>query len=182
MTGWWIGFDTGPAWLLEAMEKLQGQQTSGACTIAQHAAPAALTGPQDFVRNTRAVFERRRNIVVARLNGIQGLHCAQPAGAFHAFASCEKLIGRRSAGGRLLASDEDVALALLDEPGVGVMQGSAFGLGPYLRIAFALDEALLDAACSAIETSSGSAKRQAASSARSIALDGCLTTAIGGCS
>jgi aspartate aminotransferase len=151
MTGWRIGFATGPAWLLEAMEKLQGQQTSGACSISQHAALAALTGPQDFVRDTRAVFERRRDAVATRLNGIRGLHCAKPAGAFYAFASCDGLIGRRSAAGRLLASDEDVALALLDETGVAVMPGSAFGLGPYLRIAYALDDASLDRACTEMQ-------------------------------
>jgi aspartate aminotransferase len=151
MTGWRIGFATGPAWLLHAMEKLQGQQTSGACSISQHAALAALTGPQDFVRDTRAVFERRRDAVATRLNRIRGLRCETPAGAFYAFASCEGLIGRRSAEGRRLASDEDVALALLDEAGVAVMPGSAFGLGPYLRIAYALDEASLDRACTAIQ-------------------------------
>jgi aspartate aminotransferase len=151
MTGWRIGFATGPAWLLGAMEKLQGQQTSGACTISQHAALAALTGPQDFVRDTRAVFERRRNALATRMNRIRGLRCGVPAGAFYAFASCQGLIGRRSAAGRLLASDEDVALALLDETGVAVMPGSAFGLGPYLRIAYALDEASLDQACAAIQ-------------------------------
>jgi len=151
MTGWRIGFATGPAWLLQAMEKLQGQQTSGACSISQHAALAALTGPQDFVRDTRAVFERRRDAVVTRLNRIRGLRCAKPAGAFYAFASCEGLVGRRSTAGRLLTSDEDVALALLDENGVAVMPGSAFGLGPYLRIAYALDEASLDKACTAIQ-------------------------------
>ncbi len=151
MTGWRIGFATGPAWLLEAMEKLQGQQTSGACSISQHAALAALTGPQDFVRDTRSVFERRRDAVASRLNRIPGLRCAKPAGAFYAFASCEGLIGRRSAAGRLLSSDEDVALALLDEAGVAVMPGSAFGLGPYLRIAYALDEASLDKACTGIQ-------------------------------
>jgi len=151
MTGWRIGFATGPAWLLQAMEKLQGQQTSGACSISQHAALAALTGPQDFVRDTRAVFERRRDAVATRLNRIGGLRCSTPAGAFYAFASCEGLIGRRSAAGRLLTSDEDVALALLDETGVAVMPGSAFGLGPYLRIAYALDEASLDKACTAIQ-------------------------------
>lgn len=151
MTGWRIGFATGPQWLLEAMEKLQGQQTSGACTISQHAALAALTGPQDFVRNTRDVFERRRDAVVQGLSNAFGLRCARPAGAFYAFASCEGLIGRTSAGGRLLATDEDVALALLDEAQVAVMQGSAFGLGPYLRIAYALDDASLAQACGAIQ-------------------------------
>lgn len=151
MTGWRIGYATGPGWLLEAMEKLQGQQTSGACSISQHAALVALTGPQDFVRETRRVFERRRDAVVRRLDATFGLRCASPAGAFYAFASCEGLIGRTSAGGLLLQSDEDVALALLNEAGVAVMQGSAFGLGPYLRIAYALDDASLAKACQTID-------------------------------
>jgi aspartate aminotransferase len=150
MTGWRIGFGTGPRWLLESMEKLQGQQTSGSCSISQHAALAALNGPQQFVSDTRAVFERRRNTVVQRLNGTPGLHCAMPGGAFYAFAACADLIGRRTAAGSLLSTDEDVALALLDEAGVAVVHGSAFGLGPYIRIAYALDDAALHEACSAI--------------------------------
>ncbi|MBV8618191.1 MAG: pyridoxal phosphate-dependent aminotransferase [Curvibacter sp.] len=151
MTGWRIGYATGPQWLLEAMEKLQGQQTSGACSISQHAALAALNGPQDFVRQTRQAFERRRDAVVERLNACVGLRCPRPGGAFYAFASCEGLIGRRSAAGRRLLSDEDVALALLDDAQVAVVQGSAFGLGPYLRIAYALDDAALRRACDAIQ-------------------------------
>lgn len=150
MTGWRIGYGTGPRWLLQAMETLQGQQTSGACSIAQHAALAALNGPQDFVRDTCGVFQRRRDEVVARLNAIPGLHCATPAGAFYAFVSCAPLIGRTTAGGRLLATDEDVALALLDEAGVATVQGSAFGLGPYLRLAYALNDAVLRESCAAI--------------------------------
>lgn len=150
MTGWRIGFGTGPRWLLEAMEKLQGQQTSGACTISQHAALAALTGPQDFVRETRVVFERRRDAMVEMLNATQGLRCATPGGAFYAFASCEGLIGRDSPGGRRLLSDDDVALALLEEASVAVVHGSAFGLGPYIRIAYALDDGALRQACLAI--------------------------------
>ena len=152
MTGWRIGYATGPQWLLQAMEKLQGQQTSGASSISQHAALAALSGPQDFVQHTRRVFERRRDAVVDSLNQASGLRCARPSGAFYAFASCEGLIGRTSAGGRLLQTDEDVALALLDEAQVAVMQGSAFGLGPYLRIAYALDDVSLARACDAIKT------------------------------
>ena len=152
MTGWRIGFATGPRWLLEAMEKLQGQQTSGACSVSQHAALAALTGPQDFVRQTRSVFERRRDSMVEMLNKTFGLRCAMPGGAFYAFASCEGLIGRTTTGGAKLATDGDVALALLDEANVAVVQGSAFGLGPYIRIAYALDDRALQKACLAIQT------------------------------
>jgi aspartate aminotransferase len=150
MTGWRIGFATGPRWLLEAMEKLQGQQTSGACSISQHAALAALTGPQDFVRETRTVFERRRNAMVEMLNETFGLRCDTPGGAFYAFASCEGLIGRTTRSGTRLRTDEDVALALLEEANVAVVHGSAFGLGPYIRIAYALDDGALRQACLAI--------------------------------
>jgi aspartate aminotransferase len=151
MTGWRIGFGTGPRWLLDAMEKLQSQQTSGACSISQHAALAALNGRQQFVSDTRAAFERRRDAMVHMLNETPGLRCASPAGAFYAFASCEGLIGRSTAAGTRLNTDEDVALALLDEANVAVVQGSAFGLGPYIRIAYALDDESLRIACALIQ-------------------------------
>ena len=150
MTGWRIGFATGPRWLLEAMEKLQGQQTSGASSISQQAALAALEGPKDFIRESRAAFQGRRDLMVELLNATPGLECVSPAGAFYAFASCAGLIGRTSAGGRALHTDEDVAHALLDEANVAVVHGSAFGLGPYIRIAYALDDASLRKACEAI--------------------------------
>ena len=152
MTGWRIGFATGPRWLLEAMEKLQGQQTSGASSVSQQAALAALEGPKDFIRESRVAFQSRRDLMVALLNDTPGLECVSPAGAFYAFASCAGLIGRTSAGGRVLHTDEDVAHALLDEADVAVVHGSAFGLGPYIRIAYALDDASLRRACEAIRT------------------------------
>ena len=150
MTGWRIGFATGPRWLLEAMEKLQGQQTSGASSVSQQAALAALEGPKDFIRESRAVFQGRRDLMVALLNDTPGLDCVSPAGAFYAFASCAGLIGRTSPAGRVLHTDEDIAHALLDEADVAVVHGSAFGLGPYIRIAYALDDASLRQACEAI--------------------------------
>jgi len=150
MTGWRIGYATGPRWLLEAMEKLQGQQTSGACSIAQHAALAALSGPQDFVTATRTVFQRRRDEMLTLLSGCPGLRCTAPAGAFYAFVSCDGLIGLTTPKGTRLVDDEAVANALLDEVGVAVMAGSAFGLGPFLRIAYALESAALRDACRAI--------------------------------
>ena len=132
------------------MEKLQGQQTSGACSISQHAALAALTGPQDFIQSSRVAFQRRRDQVVALLNQTPGLHCEMPQGAFYAFASCEGLIGKTSRAGARLDSDEDVVNALLEEANVAAVHGSAFGLGPYIRIAYALDDASLKQACAAI--------------------------------
>lgn len=150
MTGWRIGFATGPRWLLEAMEKLQGQQTSGACSISQHAAIAALDGPKDFIAHSREVFQRRRDFMVELLNQAPGISCELPGGAFYAFADCSGLIGKRSPAGRELVNDEAVALALLEEANVAVVQGSAFGLPGYLRIAYALDDESLRAACQAI--------------------------------
>lgn len=101
---------------------------------------AALNGNKDFTRHARERFERRRNLVVEMLNRAPGMRCEMPAGAFYAFASCEGLIGRRSPAGVLLESDEAVAMALLDEADVGTVHGAAFGLSPYLRIAYATDE------------------------------------------
>ncbi|CAB5591831.1 pyridoxal phosphate-dependent aminotransferase [Pseudomonas sp. GD03817] len=150
MTGWRIGFATGPRWLLEAMEKLQGQQTSGASSISQHAAIAALDGPKDFIAHSREVFQRRRDFMVELLNQAPGMSCEVPGGAFYAFADCSGLIGKRSPGGSDLVDDEAVALALLEEANVAVVQGSAFGLPGYLRIAYALDDDSLRAACQAI--------------------------------
>ena len=160
MTGWRIGFGTGPRWLLEAMEKLQGQQTSGACSISQHAALAALTGPKGFIAETRGHFQRRRGLLVGLLNNASGLRCEAPAGAFYAFASCAGLIGRRSAGGVLLNSDEAVAIALLEEANVGVVHGSAFGMAHHLRFAYAINDESLQKAGAAVKdfcasTSSG---------------------------
>lgn len=152
MTGWRIGFCTGPGWLIRAMEKLQGQQTSGACTISQHAALAALTGPQDFIGHSRAVFQRRRDMAIELLNQAPGLHCEVPQGAFYAFASCADLIGKTTAAGTRLDTDEDVVGALLDEAGVATVHGSAFGLGPYIRIAYALDDDSLRRACEAVRS------------------------------
>ena len=150
MTGWRIGFGAGPGWLIEAMEKLQSQQTSGACSISQHAALAALTGPQDFIVRSRTVFQKRRNAVVRALGQTPGLRCEIPQGAFYAFPSCEAIIGKETRAGTRLSSDEDVTDALLDEAGVATVPGSAFGLGPYFRIAYALDDASLQGACVAI--------------------------------
>ena len=150
MTGWRIGFGTGPAWLIDAMEKLQGQQTSGASSISQYAALAALTGPQDFIRESRSAFQRRRDYLVEQLNTTKGLRCEMPQGAFYAFTSCDELIGKVTPAGQRLASDEDVVNALLDDAGIATVHGSAFGLGPYIRIAYALEDSALQQACEAI--------------------------------
>ena len=118
--------------------------------MSQQAALAALEGPKDFIGQSRTAFQGRRDMLVEQLNATPGLECATPAGAFYVFANCAGLLGRTSAGGRVLHTDEAVAHALLDEANVAVVPGSAFGLAPYIRIAYALDEASLLAACEAI--------------------------------
>jgi len=150
MTGWRIGFGTGPRWLIDAMIKLQGQQTSGACSIAQHAALAALEGSRDFIINSRAVFQNRRDIVVEMLNNAPGLSCEMPSGAFYVFADCSGLIDKITRSGKRIKNDTDIVDALLDDMNVAVVQGSAFGLGPFLRIAYALDDKSLIEACGRI--------------------------------
>ncbi|MDJ1008800.1 MAG: pyridoxal phosphate-dependent aminotransferase [Paracoccaceae bacterium] len=137
MTGWRIGFACGPAPLIAAIRKLQSQSTTNPSSISQAAAAAALTGPQDYLAEARAAFLRRRDVVVAALNGMPGVTCDTPVGAFYVYPSVAGLIGRRSAGGRALDSDEAVAEALLEEAGVAVVFGAAFGLSPHIRISYA---------------------------------------------
>ncbi len=152
MTGWRIGFGTGPKWLIEAMSKLQGQQTSGACSISQYAALAALDGPKTFIDNSKSVFLKRRDVAVKMLNEAPGLSCRTPSGAFYIFADCTGLLGKTTPAGKFIETDEDVANALLEEINVAVVHGSAFGMGPYLRIAYALDDDSLRRACGSIQS------------------------------
>lgn len=151
MTGWRLGFGTGPGWLINAMIKLQGQQTSGACSIAQHAAIAALDSAKQFITDSVSVYQHRRDLMVAMLDDIPGLACEKPEGAFYVFMNCEGLLGKTTASGKKLENDNDVASALLDEANVAVMHGSAFGLSPYLRASFACDEDLIKTACGNIK-------------------------------
>ena len=150
MTGWRIGYGAAPEALIRAMAKLQSQSTSNPCSVSQYAAEAALTGPQDYIRDSRAVFQRRRDLVVAGLNACQGLDCPVPQGAFYVYPSMAGLIGRTSAGGTLIDSDEAFANALLDEEGVAVVFGAAFGLSPHFRISYATADAVLEDAVARI--------------------------------
>ncbi|MFD0916364.1 pyridoxal phosphate-dependent aminotransferase [Pseudahrensia aquimaris] len=151
MTGWRIGYAAGPLQLIKAMDMIQGQQTSGACSIAQWAAVEALNGPQDYVHDSRKVFEERRDLVVSMLNQATGLDCPRPDGAFYVFPSCEKLMGKKTKDGKVLENDEDFVTALLEQEGVAVVHGSAFGLGPNFRISYATDTESLTKACERIQ-------------------------------
>ncbi len=151
MTGWRIGYAAGPDVLIKAMDMVQGQQTSGACSIAQWAAVEALNGPQDFIGQSRKVFEGRRDLVVSMLNQAQGLKCPMPEGAFYVYPSCAELIGKKTESGKVIQSDEDFVTALLESEGVAAVHGSAFGLGPNFRISYATSNDLLEKACMKIQ-------------------------------
>lgn len=151
MTGWRIGYAGGPRELIKAMETIQSQQTSGACSIAQWAAVEALNGPQDFIAKNKAIFQARRDLVVSMLNQATGIDCPTPEGAFYVYPSCAKLIGKKTPEGKVINSDEDFVSELLQAEAVAVVHGSAFGLGPAFRISYATSEKLLEEACSRIQ-------------------------------
>lgn len=150
MTGWRIGFCGGPAWLIKAMSKIQGQTTSAANTIAQWAAVEALTGSQDFLATRRDSFRTRRDLVVGLLQDAPGLTCLVPDGAFYVYPSCTGTFGKVSAGGRRIDSDQDFSEALLEEEGIAVVYGAAFGLPGHFRVSYAAAEAELREACARI--------------------------------
>ena len=151
MTGWRIGYAAGPEPLIKAMAKVMSQSTSNPCSISQWAAVEALNGPQDFIKDRAAAFERRRDLVVSMLNQARGLHCPKPEGAFYVYPSCEGTIGKRSPSGATVSSDLDFTNALLEAEGVAVVQGEAFGLSPFFRISYATSDAVLEDACTRIQ-------------------------------
>ncbi len=144
MTGWRIGYGTGPADLIKAMVKLQSQSTSNPSSIGQAAALAALSGPQDFIAERRRIFQQRRDRMVEGLNAIPGVRCHQPEGAFYLYPSCGALLGRRTPQGQVLQTDEDFVLYLLEAQNLAVLQGGAYGTSPYFRLSFATSEAVLE--------------------------------------
>lgn len=151
MTGWRIGYAAGPLQLIKAMDMVQGQQTSGASSIAQWAAVEALNGPQDFIEKNKAIFQGRRDLVVSMLNQASGITCPTPEGAFYVYPSCAGLIGKTAPSGKVIETDEDFVSELLEAEGVAVVHGSAFGLGPNFRISYATSEELLEEACIRIQ-------------------------------
>src|SRR5271154_2701267 len=146
MTGWRIGYAAGPTELIKAMDMVQGQQTSGACTIAQWAAVEALNGPQDFIPKFQKIFEERRDLVVSMLNQASGVECPKPQGAFYVYPSIKKLIGKQTEKGKVIATDEDFAGELLEAEGVAVVHGAAFGMSPFFRISYATSNKALEEA------------------------------------
>jgi len=150
MTGWRIGYAAGEKKLIKAMGKLQSQSTSNPSSISQAAAVEALSGDQSFLKKRAEVFKKRRDSVVSALNAIDGITCLKPEGAFYVFPNCTGLIGKQTKNGKTLSNDEDVVTALLEDAGVAVVQGSAFGLEGYFRISYATSDGLLSSACERI--------------------------------
>ncbi|WP_340260280.1 pyridoxal phosphate-dependent aminotransferase [Roseobacter sp. HKCCA0882] len=151
MTGWRIGYAAGPENLIGAMRKIQSQSTSNPSSVSQWAAVEALNGPQDFLADNVALFLRRRNLVVEMLNAAEGITCPTPDGAFYVYPSIAGCIGKTSPDGKKIDSDEDFATALLEEEGVAVVFGGAFGLSPNFRVSYATSDENLREACSRIQ-------------------------------
>ena len=139
MTGWRIGYIAAPLWVAKACNKLQGQYTSGASSIAQKAAEAAYTGPQDCVEDMRKAFERRRNLIVSLLKEIPGVKLNDPQGAFYVFPEVSAYIGKRY-GDKIIESSGDLALYLLDEAHVATVDGAAFCAPGYIRLSYATSD------------------------------------------
>lgn len=147
MTGWRIGYAGAPAALIKAMTKLQSQSTSNPSSVSQAAALAALTGPQDFVSQSRQRFQARRDHIVHALNAIDGIQCASPEGAFYVFPKCSDLFGSALPDGSRLQTSEQWVLHLLNAQNLAVLQGSAYGVDTHFRISFAASDAVLEEGC-----------------------------------
>jgi len=151
MTGWRIGYAAGPVALIKAMAMIQSHSTSNPSSVSQWAAVEALTGTQDFLEPNRKLFQRRRDLVVSMLNQCAGITCPRPEGAFYVYPSIKGLIGKTSAKGTKITDDETFATALLEETGVAVVFGAAFGLSPHFRVSYATSDEALEEACQRIQ-------------------------------
>jgi aspartate aminotransferase len=151
MTGWRIGYAAGPVALIKAMGTIQSQSTSNPSSVSQWAALEALTGPQEFLADWRRVFQGRRDLVVSMLNQAPGLRCPRPEGAFYVYPDISGCIGKATPGGTVITNDEVFATALLEETGVAVVFGAAFGLSPNFRVSYATSDEVLQEACARIQ-------------------------------
>ena len=150
MTGWRLGWGVGPRELIATMVGVQGQSTSGASSISQAAALAALTGPQDVLSERLASFKDRRDYVVAALNKTRRLDCLTPGGAFYVFPSCEKTFGLKTPDGTEITTDAEFCTYILANAGVALVPGRAFGLSGHFRLSYAYAMADLKEGCARI--------------------------------
>ena len=139
MTGWRIGFLAAPKWIVSACSMLQGQYTSGPCSVSQKAAEEAWRGSQACVEDMRQAFERRRNLLVSLLREIPGLEVNVPDGAFYLFPKCSSYFGK-SDGTNVINTSTDLAMYLLEKGHVAVVGGDAFGAPEYFRLSYATSE------------------------------------------
>lgn len=151
MTGWRIGYAGGPVALIKAMGTIQSQSTSNPCSVSQYAALEALSGPQDFLADWRKVFQGRRDLVVGMLNQAKGIRCPKPEGAFYVYPDISGCIGKATPAGTTISNDEVFATALLEETGVAVVFGAAFGVSPNFRVSYATSDEVLREACTRIQ-------------------------------
>ena len=151
MTGWRVGYAGGPENIIQGIAKIQSQSTTNTSSISQAAAEEALNGTQDFIKIRSDAFKERRDFVVKKLNSIKGLSCKNPEGAFYVFPNCKDCIGKKDVNKKEIANDTDFVTSLLENTGVAVVQGSAFGKEGYFRISYATSTKNLSRALDKIE-------------------------------
>ena len=151
MTGWRIGYAAGDKEIIKAIAKIQSQSTTNPSSISQAAAVEALNGKQDFIPIRAKAFQERRDFVVNSLNAIDGISCLKPDGAFYVFPNCKKLIGKKDKEGKKIQNDTDFVQSLLENFGIAVVQGSAFGLEGFFRISYATSMENLEKAMNKIK-------------------------------
>lgn len=151
MTGWRLGYGAGPKHLIQAMTNLQSQSTSNPSSISQAAAVAAINGTCDFLGEWRASFCNRRDLVLSELANVEELQLLKPNGAFYLYIGCNGVIGKATAKGKVIETDNDFCTYLLEEHNVATVSGDGFGLSPYFRISYATSQANLEKACHRIK-------------------------------
>lgn len=151
MTGWRVGYAAGPVEIIKAANKIQSQSTSHAVSFCQSAGVVALNSSLDFLKERNDIFKQRRDMVVAALNGIDGVSCRTPEGAFYLYPSVKGCVGKKTPDGKVIETDTDFVTALLESEGVAVVPGAAFGLSPYFRQSYATSTELLQKACARIK-------------------------------
>ena len=150
MTGWRLGYCGGPKEIIAGMNKIQSQSTTSTSSITMAASVEALLGNQDFIKEHNIQFKKRRDLVVKKLNSINGITCSVPAGAFYVYPNCAGIIGKETSNGIVINSDEQFMTYLLESEGVAGVHGGAFGLSPYFRLSYATSEKILEDACNRI--------------------------------
>jgi len=150
MTGWRLGYCGGPKEIIAGMNKIQSQSTTSTSSITMAASVEALLGNQDFIKEHNIQFKKRRDLVVKKLNSINGITCSVPAGAFYVYPNCSGIIGKETPNGTVINSDDQFMIYLLESEGVAGVHGGAFGLSPYFRLSYATSEKILEDACNRI--------------------------------